>query len=314
MRVLAALVLVTGLVTPAFAVHAAPGRGELAAWVAQAGTWDGTGTDAQGGFTLQASVEALFGGKFVVIRARETRAAASREQLQIFTGGDGASAYVYDAGVTFRKLPGYVEPGVTKLAAGDASLRITWAGTSTGLKGTREEASASGALVPVATWTLTRTNAAAAPVRDDVENFEYMDGELKGDGIAAITPGHTESLHYTLKQTGVASLSDTLVYTRETRTFDNGRVDENLQLHFVKDGNPVRHLFTSRGEVVEYSGIFPDIAQMRFFTDVPGGKIVVHVVATCSGYKIVEELERPGQDTAWLGEFELKNVSPHALR
>ena len=51
--------------------------------------------------------------------------------------------------------------------------------------------------------------------------------------------------------------------------------------------------------------------QMRFFARVDGGQLFIHVVATCSGYKIVEDVVRPGQPNAWVCDLELKNLNPH---
>lgn len=306
-----ALALIMILAGPLHAAVFAPGRGELAAWVSQSGTWEGLGTDAAGNFAMRADVDALYGGQFVMIRTRETRGDQVREQLQIFTGGEAPGAYLYEAGQPHRRLSGFVDAASAQLSAADATLRLTWAQAVDGLTGSREEASATGELIPGATWALKRAAAPSlkAARRGDVENFEYMDGELRGDGQAAVTPGQMASDHFQVSQTGVSMLGDTLVVSREVQAFDSGRKDEVLLLHFVEGTRPLRHAFSSRGAVLAFSGTFTDIGQMKFRSDVPGGQLLVHVVATCGGYKIVSELIRPDQPAAWLGDMELDNLA-----
>lgn len=307
MRALVALVLVLALVTPSVAArHRTLGRGEMAVWLDQAGSWEGTGVDAAGGFALHADLEALYGGKFVVIRVRETRADSAREELQVFHGGEAPKAFVYTPG-THRKLAASLDFDTPALAAGDESLRVTWTVTPEGLKGTREAAGPDGALTPVASWTLVRGGAALAESRTPVEYFEFMAGNLKGEGLVAIEPGQSATEHFTVRTTGTSLLNDTLCVLRERKEFDSGHFEEAIYFHYLAPNEiPVRHGFNSQGYVTEPSGIVPDIAQLRFFSEVPGGRLVTHVVGQCAGYKFVEELERPGQPAAWVSDHEVK--------
>lgn len=304
MRALAALVLTLALIAPASA--AVLGRGEMAVWLDHAGAWGGTGVDAAGGFAMHADLETLFGGKFVVLRVTETRKDGVRESLQVFTGGEAPKAFVYTPG-THRRLTAVLDLDTPGLAAGDETLRVTWTATPQGLKGTREEAGPDGSLVPVSSWTLVRDSAPRATHRDPVEYFEFMHGDLKGEGLAALVPGEQASERYVVRQTGTALLGDLLAYVREVKTFDSGNFEETLAIHYMAPNEvPVRHVFTSLGYTLEQTGLVPDIAQLRFYTEVPGGRLVTHIVAQCGGYKVVEELERPGQPTAWVSDHELK--------
>ena len=322
MRFLAFAVLLACLVTPCSAAQRGAGaqaRGALGSWAELSGAWDGTGTDAAGAYTMHANVETLFGGQYVLIQARETRGDKTHDNVTVFTGGEAPGAYIYGEGVPHIHLNGTVDAENGQVIANDAKLYISWGrGEGGTLTGYREEADADGNLNPVAKWELKRTSPTASPTsspnsapsnhRGTVEYFEFMDGTLKGEGLQAKVPGQMAADHFVITQVNAGVLNDTLLLTRETKTFDGGRVDESLQIHQVQNGAPVRHDFTSRGNVLEYGGVFNDIAQMRLNIDVPAGKLQIAVVATCSGFKTVNDLTRPGRPPVWVGEMQIKKV------
>lgn len=253
------------------APRGAPGRGELAGWNAMAGMWSGLGSDAGGSFTIKAGVESLFDGQFLLFRTTELRGdAVLRDQLVVWTAGDAAGAYVYDAKAPFRRLTGAVDAAATALSAGDAKLRLTWRQEPDGLAGSREEADAAGALVTTATWALKRAEArslverrrdGAKQVAGPVNDFK---GELRGEGETPLVPGQGAQEHFQAEESGVVALDDAIVTTRQTHRYDSGRSEQAFLVHGVESDRPFRHAFLARGAVVPFTGEFVGVDQMVF--------------------------------------------------
>lgn len=305
-----ALVVLVALTVPA---HAADR--ELASWADLAGAWEGTGSDAQGPFAMTARIEPAFEGRYLTIHTREVRGDQTlREQLGIWAAGDaGVRLFHYEASTHHRRLPGKPGTAADTLHAGDPTYAMRWQRTPDGLTGARFEAAMHGSGEPVETarWSLKRAAASReAQRRGDVENFEYFDGELQGDGESAVTPGSASGAHFTAREFGVAMLADTIVVSRQKLAYDAGdRVEEALLVHGVQADRPFRHVFLARGGVDVFQGAFTDIGQMTFEGATPLGEMKVSLAMTCGGYKLRSEWVRPGQPAVWIGDMEMHNLA-----
>lgn len=284
----------------ASSAFALPGRGELDAWTPLAGAWEGSGTDAAGSTAVKASLESLFGGRFLLLHTSEQRADQSvREELEVWSGGETPGAFVYHAKDPFQRLPGAVDADGAALSAGDAKTRITWHRTADGLTGTREEADATGALVATGSWTLKRG-------ARDVDGPEVeLIGKFKGEGETCATIGSAVGVHFNAVEEGSLALSSGILITRQTYTYAD-RVEQALFIHGVEHDKPFRHEFHSKGAVLALTGAFVDVGQMAFTTDTPAGKLKVSTVEVCHGYKLETEILRPGTTAAvWVGSADM---------
>lgn len=298
------LLLLVALAVP---VHAA-------GWTDMAGTWEGTGTDAGGAFAMTAHVAPVFAGRFLTIHTTETRGGQTlREQLGIWATGDaGVRLFHYDASTQHQRLPGKPETNADTLSAGDNVYAMRWQRTPDGLSGDRHEfvKHGCGTLVETARWTLKRAEGSREALRrGDVENFEFFDGELKGDGESAVTPGQMAGAHFTAQEFGTAMLADKVVVSRQTLSYDAGGVKEALMVHGVQDNKPFRHVFLERGAVDVLAGEFSDIGVMTFNGKTEIGDLKVTMVITCGGYKLESEWKRPDAPAVWVGTMEMNNVA-----
>jgi hypothetical protein len=307
-----AFLLVLALSVP---VHAAPlGRGELATWAEMAGTWEGTGTDNGGAFAMTARIASVYEGRYLTIHTTESRGGQTlREQFGIWASGDaGIRLFHYDAATQHQRLPGKPGTSAETLAAGDNVYAMRWQKTPEGLSGARHEFVKHGCdtLQETARWTLKRAQVSRQALRrGDVENFEFFDGELKGDGESAVTPGQMIGAHFTAQEFGTAMLSDKIVVSRQKLTYDAGSVQEAVIVHGVQDGKPFRHVFQERGAVDVFAGAFTDIGMMTFNGKTQIGDMTVTLVITCGGYKLESEWKRPDAPPVWVGTMEMNNVA-----